>query len=156
MFKCFNCSTWCLLVFQGKLFTGTLPETGRVLVLNTKDQDYRHIFIAAALYTQSDNIPACWGKREQLSIFLRALIFHSGTWVTEFQGILECCWCWSTGGIYFCKIISYLVMIPLACCWSHSFSKQVNDHMMPWNYFSSLRIAFLEGIPFGLFASFAQ
>lgn len=28
--------------------------------------------------------------------------------------------------------------------------------MMPWNYFSSLKIAFLEETPFGPFASFAQ
>lgn len=75
---CFNCKTWCLLVFQGMLFTGTLAETGRMLVLDTKEQDYRHTFTAAALYTWSDNIPARWEKREQLSIFLRALIFHSG------------------------------------------------------------------------------
>lgn len=80
-------------LFQGKVFTGILPETARVLVLNTKDQDYRHTFIAAALYTWSDNISAHWEKREQLSIFLRALIFHSGA--------LECCWSWSIGGIYF-------------------------------------------------------
>lgn len=50
----------------------------------------------------------------------------------------------------------YLVMILLVCCWSHSFSKQVSDHMMPWNYFSSLKITFLKETTFGPFTSFAQ
>ena len=45
-----------MLLLQRKLFSGTLPETGKVLTLNTKDHDDRHTFIAAALYAWSENL----------------------------------------------------------------------------------------------------
>lgn len=151
MFICFNCKTLCQLVFQGKLFTGTLAETGRVLVLNTKDQDFWHTFVAAALYTWSDNIPTCWEK--MLSEVSDFPFWCLSDRVSGNSGVLLVL-------VHRRNLLLqnniYLVMMLLACCWSHSFSKQVSDRMMPWSYFSSLKNHFLRGNyiwPFYLFCS---
>lgn len=61
----------------------------------------------------------------------------------------------SIGGIYFFRVFSFL-MVTLT--WQSLITQlfQAEGHLMPWNNFSSLKIRFLEGTPFGFSASFAQ